>query len=69
MYVINAPNGKQIQLNVESFEMEESNGCSFDSLEIRFDRILYFVKLNNSLVFNNKYATTILEMEHLINLH
>lgn len=35
VYVINAPNGKQIQLNVESFDLEESNGCSFDSLEIR----------------------------------
>ncbi|XP_031624566.1 cubilin homolog [Contarinia nasturtii] len=35
VYVINAPNGKQIQLNIESFDLEESNGCSFDSLEIR----------------------------------
>lgn len=34
-YVINAPNGKQIQLHVEAFSLEESNGCGFDSLEIR----------------------------------
>lgn len=35
VYVINAPNGKQIDLRVEAFELEESNGCGFDALEIR----------------------------------
>lgn len=34
-FVATAPNGKQIQLHIEAFSLEESNGCGFDSLEIR----------------------------------
>lgn len=62
VYVINAPNGKQIQLNVESFDLEESNGCSFDSLEIR--SVLIFQCRKNWLVNVKWFVCCNLEMEH-----
>lgn len=46
--MINAPNGKQIQLNVEAFDLEDSSSCSFDSLEIRF--VLVFLNSNVELL-------------------
>lgn len=35
VYVVRVPSGKQIQLNVKTFELEHSSGCNYDSLEIR----------------------------------
>lgn len=62
VYVINAPNGKQVQLNVESFDLEESNGCSFDSLEIRF---VFIFQCHKNWIANVKWFVCCnLEMEH-----
>lgn len=35
IWIITAPTGKQVELVVKSFELEENSGCGFDSLEIR----------------------------------
>lgn len=35
IWIITAPTGKQVELVVKSFELEENSACDFDSLEIR----------------------------------
>ncbi|KAG4066297.1 hypothetical protein HA402_000521 [Bradysia odoriphaga] len=35
VWILNAPTGQQIELQIESFELEEHDGCVFDSLQIR----------------------------------
>ncbi|XP_055294887.1 tolloid-like protein 2 [Sitodiplosis mosellana] len=35
VYIINAPRGKQIELKIEAFDLEDRTGCIYDSLEIR----------------------------------
>lgn len=35
IYIIRAPNGKQVDLHIKSFQLEENGGCTFDFLEIR----------------------------------
>lgn len=35
VWIINAPSGQQIELNINIFEMELQRNCRFDHLEIR----------------------------------
>lgn len=35
IWIITAPTGKQVELVVKSFELEENSACDFDFLEIR----------------------------------